>query len=99
MQDTICIKTHFPFMTEEKPCERTLRADEAGQAPRVSAWHTHHWLEGPCPPSPQGHKLVPEDDFYFEVLAERVQSLWKLVLLEKTVKLLKFPGLTLARDS
>ena len=37
MQDTICIKTHFPFMTEEKPCERTLRADEAGQAPRVSA--------------------------------------------------------------
>lgn len=44
---------------------------------------THRWLAGWRHLSPLAHHLLPEGRFYSEVWAEPVQSLWKLVLLER----------------
>lgn len=44
---------------------------------------THRWLAGWRHLSPLAHHLLPEGRFYSEVWAEHVQSLWKLVLLER----------------
>ena len=82
-QDTLRIKTHFPFIIfGEKPCEKDTEGWWGGSG--STSFHlTRHWLEGLRHPSPRGHNLVPEGHFYFEVLAELVRSLWKLVLLER----------------